>query len=185
MKRHHLLTAAKMMVGAFVTIAALSGSASAGYQNLWSTAGAGCVPVGQTSSAHLVFNSAGDAGFVAGTVGEIILTCPVVPTVDSANALGITYRDTDGNGTGATIIAALRRKSIATASVMTLASINTDSQSVVTGYARLGTLLGSGCTPITFDFKNYVYYVQINIRRSSTVQQPLFASAILENNCIQ
>ena len=185
MKRHYLLSGVKLLVAAVVTVAAVSGSASANYQNLWSTVGAGCVPVGQTSSAHLVFNSAGDAGFVAGTVGEIILTCPVVPTVDSANALGITYRDTDGTGTGATIIAALRRKSLATGSVITLASINTDSQPVVTGYARLGTLLGSGCTPITFDFKNYVYYVQLNIRRSSTAQQPLFASAILENNCIQ
>src|SRR4029453_14110608 len=93
MKRHNLLTVVKMMVGAFVTFAALGGSASANNLNSWAIAGAGCVPVGQTSSAHLVFNSAGDAGFAAGTVGEIILTCPVVATIELAHALSISSRD--------------------------------------------------------------------------------------------
>jgi hypothetical protein len=178
MKRHNLLTVVKMMVGAFVTFAALGGSASANHLNSWAIAGAGCVPVGQTSSAHLVFNSAGDAGFAAGTVGEIILTCPVVPTIDSAYTLTITYRDTDGVGTGASITAALRRKSVTTGSVVTLSSVDTNSGPVVTNYGTMGTFLNS-CNPLTFDFNNYVYYVQINIRRTSTGQQPLFGAASL------
>lgn len=178
MKRHSLLTVVKMLIGAFVALASLSDSAFANHLNSWAAAGASCVPVGQTSSAHLVFNSAGDAGFAAGTVGEVILTCPVVPTIDSASTLTITYRDTDGNGTGATIIAALRRKSVATGSVVTIGTVNTNAGPVVTGYGTMGTFLNS-CSPLTFDFTNYVYYVQINIRRTSTVQQPLFGAASL------
>jgi hypothetical protein len=186
MKRHKLFEIPTMMVAAFIMVMALSGSAFADYQNLWSTAGAGCVPVGQTSSAHLVFNSAGDAGFVAGLVGEIILTCPVVPTIDSGNGLTITYRDTDGGGTRATIVATLRRKSIGTGSIISIASINTDTGPVVTGYSTLGTSLSpSGCNLFTFDFTNYVYYVQINIRRSSTAQQPLFSAVRLDSGCLQ
>ena len=42
----------------------------------------------------------------------------------------------------------------------------------------MGTFLNS-CNPLTFDFNNYVYYVQINIRRTSTGQQPLFGAASL------
>jgi hypothetical protein len=183
MKRHNLLTVVKIMLGAFVALVSVSTPASANHLNSWATAGAACVPVGQTSSAHLVFNSAGDAGFAAGTVGEIILTCPVVPTIDSAAALTITYRDTDGAGTGATIIAALRRKSLATGSVVTLGSINTNTGPVVTGYGTLGTVLNS-CRALPFDFTNYVYYVQINLRRTSTVQQPLFGAASLNFNVI-
>jgi hypothetical protein len=178
MKHHNFFTVIKMMVGAFVTLVALGGSASANHLNSWAIAGAGCVPVGQTSSAHLVFNSAGDAGFAAGTVGEIILTCPVVPTIDSAYTLTLTYRDTDGNGTGAGITAVLRRKNVTTASVVTIGSVDTNSGPVVTNYGTMGTFLNS-CRPLTFDFTNYVYYVQINIRRTSTAQQPLFAVASL------
>jgi hypothetical protein len=187
MKRQKVFTIPTMMVAAVITVMALSGSAFAEYQNLWSSAGAGCVPVGQTSNAHLLFNSAGDAGFGAGAVGEIILTCPVVPTIDSANGLVITYRDTDGSGTRATIIATLRRKSIVTGAVINIASINTDTGPVVTGYSTLVTALSpsGGCNLFTFDFTNFVYYVQINIRRSSTAQQPLLGAVVLTSSCLQ
>jgi hypothetical protein len=77
MKHHKLFEIPAMMVVAFITVMALSGAAFADYQNLWSTAGAGCVPVGQTSSAHLVFNSAGDAGFVAGRLARLFLPVPL------------------------------------------------------------------------------------------------------------
>lgn len=178
MKRHNWRRVVNMLVGAFLTVAALGSAASANHLNSWAIAGAGCNPVGQTSSAHLVFNSAGDVGFAAGTVGEIILTCPVVPTIDSAYTLTITYRDTDGAGTDAGITAALRRKSVTTGSVITLGSINTNSGPIVTNYGTMGTFLNS-CNPLPFDFTNYVYYVRINMRRTSTGQQPLFGAASL------
>ena len=127
MKRRNLLTVVKMMVGAFVTLATLGGSASANHLNSWAIAGAGCVPVGQTSHAHLVFNSAGDA---VGGCGSARLFSPVhLPTIDSAYTLTITYRDTDGFGTGASITAALRRNSVATGSVVLLARVSIDTNS--------------------------------------------------------
>lgn len=154
--------------------------------NSWTMAGAGCVPTGQTTNAHLVFNSAGDAGFAAGAVGEIILTCPVVPTIQRAQALAITYRDTDGSGTGATIIATLRRKSLINGSAATVGTAtNTNTGPVVTGYAQIGSFLTSSCfTAHTFDFTNFAYYVQINIRRTTTTQTPLFGGVRLHSDVI-
>jgi hypothetical protein len=112
---------------------------------------------------------------------------PVVPTVDSANGLVITYRDTDGSGTRATIIATLRRKSILTGAVINIAAINTDTGPVVTGYSTLVTALSpsGGYNLFTFEFTNFVYYVQINIRRSSTAQQPLVGAVVLSSGCLQ
>ena len=112
-----LSKSAIICVGLAVAVATWLGVAAADPSQSWTIAGASCVPVGQTSSAHLVFNSAGDAGFAAGTSGEIIVTCPVVATIELAHALSITYRDPDGSATGATITAALRRKHLTTGSM--------------------------------------------------------------------
>ena len=59
-----------------------------------------------------------------------------------------------------------------------LSSIDTNAGPVVTNYGTMGTFLNS-CNPLTFDFNNYVYYVQINMRRTATGQQPLFGAASL------
>jgi hypothetical protein len=77
MKRHKLFTILTMMVAAFVTVMALSGSAFANYQNLWSAAGAGCVPVGQTSSAHLLFNSAAMPALWRGQLARLFSPVPL------------------------------------------------------------------------------------------------------------
>ena len=54
---------ATICFGLAVAVAMWLGVAVADPPQSWTIAGASCVPVGQTSSAHLVFNSAGDAGF--------------------------------------------------------------------------------------------------------------------------
>lgn len=171
--------------GLAVAVATLPGAASANHPHSWTIAGASCVPVGQTTSSHLVFNSAADAGFAAGTIGEIILTCPVVSTIQLAHALSITYRDTDGSATGATITAALRRKDLATGSATTVGTaINTNSGPVVTGYGRIGGFLANCTSGHVFDFTRFAYYVQINIQRTTTAQTPLFAGVRLGSDVI-
>ena len=171
--------------GLAVAVATLLGVAAADPPQSWTIAGASCVPVGQTSSAHLVFNSAGDAGFAAGTIGEIIVTCPVVATIELAHALSITYRDPDGSATGATITAALRRKHLTTGSATTVGTtLNTNAGPVVTDYGVIGGVLANCTSAHVFDFTNFAYYVQINIRRTTTGQIPLFAGARLHSDVI-
>jgi hypothetical protein len=184
-KMSKLRKSSAICFGLAVAVATLLGAASADHPHSWTSAGASCVPVGQTSSAHLVFNSAGDAGFAAGTIGEIILTCPVVSTIDLAHALSITYRDTDGSATGAIITAALRRKNLTTGSATTVGTtINTNSGPVVTGYEVIGGVLANCTSAHVFDFTNFAYYVQVNIRRTTTAQTPLFAGARLHSDVI-
>ena len=176
---------ATICFGLAVAVAMWLGVAVADPPQSWTIAGASCVPVGQTSSAHLVFNSAGDAGFAAGTIGEIILTCPVVATLELAHALSITYRDPDGSATGATITAALRRKHLTTGSATTVGTtINTNAGPVVTDYGVIGGVLANCTSAHVFDFTNFAYYVQINIRRTTTAQIPLFAGARLHSDVI-
>ena len=171
--------------GLAVAVATLLGVAAADPPQSWTIAGASCVPVGQTSSAHLVFNSAGDAGFAVGTIGEIILTCPVVATIELAHALSMTYRDPDGSATGATITAALRRKHLTTGSATTVGTtLNTNAGPVVTDYGVIGGVLANCTSAHVFDFTNFAYYVQINIRRTTTAQIPLFAGARLHSDVI-
>lgn len=184
-KMSKLRKSSAICFGLAVAVATLPGAASANHPHSWTIAGASCVPVGQTSSSHRVFNSAGDAGFAAGTIGEIILTCPVVSTIQLAHALSITYRDTDGSATGATITAALRRKNLTTGSATTVGTaINTNSGPVVTGYEVIGGILANCTSAHVFDFTNFAYYVQINIRRTTTGQTPLFAGARLHSDVI-
>jgi hypothetical protein len=184
-KMSKLAKSSVICFGLAVAVATLPGAASANHPHSWTIAGASCVPVGQTSSSHLVFNSAGDAGFAAGAIGEIILTCPVVSTIGLAHALSITYRDTDGSATGATIAAALRRKNLTTGSATTVGTtINTNSGPVVTGYGTIGGILANCTSAHVFDFTSFAYYVQINIRRTTTAQTPLFAGARLHSDVI-
>lgn len=157
----------------------VSGVAGAVSPDDWNTVGAGCVPVGQTSNAQKVFNSAGDAGFASGAVGEIILTCPVPPTISGANNLSITFRDQDGAGVNARVTAVLRRKSLTTAAVSSLGStIDSNKRPATATYATAGASIGS-CGGVAFDFTRYAYYVQVNITRAVTAQGPLFATARL------
>jgi hypothetical protein len=184
-KMPNLRKSSVICFGLAAAVAALPGAALAVPQESWTIAGAACVPTGQTSNDHLVFNSAGDAGFAAGTTGEIILTCPVFSTIELAHALTITYRDTDGSGAEAVIFAALRRKDLRTGAATTVGTtIDTNTGPVVENYGTIGGILANCTSPHIFDFTNFAYYVQINIRRTTAEQMPLFGGARLHSDVI-
>jgi len=155
----------------------------------WSMAGAACVPTGQTASSVGTFSSAGDVGFPAGKLGEIIVTCPVAATIVTAAFLKMTYRDTDGPGGGVQLIAALRQKSLDNGSVSTVpgAQISSNAFPAVTStsYVHRNVPIGAPCTSIfKFDHAHFTYYVQVNIRKTNAAAQGLLASVDLANDII-
>lgn len=155
----------------------------------WSIAGAGCVPTGQTSAQALNFNSAADVSFASGKTGEIILTCPVPDFIDSALAMTVVYRDSDAAGTLVNVQANLRKKDLLTGQASNAGALfNSDSgpASGTTGYAVAGVVLGNPCngSVFHFDHNRYAYYVQINMKRSSTSQGAIFGSVKLGNDLI-
>ncbi|WP_139225279.1 hypothetical protein [Nitrosomonas sp. Nm34] len=113
------------------------------------------------------------------------MTCPVFSTIEVAQALTITYRDTDGSGTGAVIFAALRRKDLSTGAAATVGTtIDTNTGPLVEGYGTIGGILVNCTSPHIFDFANFAYYVQINIQRTTAEQMPLFGGARLHSDVI-
>ena len=153
----------------------------------WAVVGAGCVPTGQTASGVGTFNSAGDTGFPAGRIGEIIVTCPVSQSIMTAATLGMTYRDTDGSGNAVRLIAALRQKDRSNGAVSTVLNTQVDSNAfpAVNGYSRQAVQVGPACQrTFAFDHARFAYYVQVNIRKTSTASQALLASVDLSNDLI-
>jgi hypothetical protein len=147
-----------------------------------STAGAACVPTGQTIAAATNFNSAGDAKFSATKVGQIILTCPVASTVVSASALGVTYRDADGPASGAQVTASLREKDLTSAAVrdVGIARLNSNSFPATSAYRTMWTnIAAGGCGEFTFNHASKVYYIQVVLNRSTVTQEAIVASVSL------
>ena len=149
--------------------------------NDWSMVGAACTPTGQTTAAQSIFNSAGDVKFAASKIGEIIVTCPVDAQLRRAGYFNISYRDTDGAGTGARVVASLRRKNLVTGEAVTIGeSFDSNTHPVVTSYA----LSWAAITPCegarNFDYSQYAYYVQVNITRTATNQEPIFGGVHMD-----
>jgi hypothetical protein len=152
----------------------------------WSITGAGCVPTGQTAAGPGTFNSAGDAGFPAGRLGEIIVTCPVPSSIAGATSMAITYRDTDGRANGVRLRATLRQKVLATGAVSDVAGATFDSNGFPGGSAnaRRFAVIGSPCSGIRFDHDRFTYYIQVNMNRISSPQTVLLVSTELRNDLI-
>jgi hypothetical protein len=152
--------------------------AQTSYTSSWSMTGAACVPTGQTISGIGTFNSAGDAKFPAGRLGEIILTCQIAPTVRRANFMLVTYRDTDGRAQQVQLRAALRRKELETGAVADVPSAVFDSNTLPAsaGNVRRGAPLVSCSQGFIFDHSRFTYYVQVNMTKRSNAQEVLLSS---------
>jgi hypothetical protein len=178
----------RSIVAAAVGVFAAGGSATAIASTTWATVGAGCVPTGQTSHAHMQFQTAGRTGFASGKVGEIVLTCPITTPLSSASRLYLYYVDSDGASTGASVSALLRRVNRATGAVSNvplwneertqqIASLTSNHQGPASSWTRISRPLGEfqfGGPSHNFAFNDYFYYVQINMRRSSISQTASF-----------
>jgi hypothetical protein len=169
-----------------IIVAGLAPAPAGAQSAAWSVTGAGCVPTGQTAAGPGTFNSAGDAGFPAGRVGEIILTCPVPPTVGRVTGMSVTYRDVDGPGAAVRLRAVLRQKNLATGAVADAGGV-LDSNGFAASNAtvRRGIALGNPCVaPFVFDHGRFTYYIQVNMTRSGATRDVLLASVELGNSTL-
>ena len=188
-RRGRGMAAAGPAIGLLVILSAGAGIAADPAQAQspnWSITGAGCVPTGQTAAGAGTFNSAGDAGFPAGRVGEIIVTCPIPSSIAGATSMGITYRDTDGPANGVRLRATLRQKVLETGAVSDVAGATFDSNGFPGGTAnvRRFAVIGAPCRGIAFDHGRFTYYIQVNMTRSSARQTVLLVSTELRNDLI-
>jgi hypothetical protein len=179
----------KTLIFAILATSAGVPSGAAQAQSLpWSVTGAGCVPTGQTAAGIGTFNSAGDAKFPAGRLGEIILTCPVPSSIARATGLAVTYRDTDGRGTAVRLRAALRQKVLETGAVSDVSGAVFDSNAfdAASANVRRSVQIANPCngTVFQFDHSKFTYYVQVNMDKRIATQDVLLASVDLGSNVI-
>jgi hypothetical protein len=167
------LSMSALMTCAFPAIAA---------DSTYSYVAAACVLTGQTSTSGTNFNSAGDATFAENKVGEIILTCPVPSSLLGASRMTIIYRDTDGQGVEAEVVANLRQKNLQTAAVSNVgvAKVSSNSQSAINTYGNMAANISPvQCGDFQFNHQANAYYVQVNLKRTSVTQKPIFATVTL------
>ncbi len=147
----------------------------------WATVGAGCVPIGQITPSGLHINVAGGSKFNTQKIGEITLTCPITAQLGSANTFAISYMDPDGVNLGARVAASLRQKNRFTGAVSSVSTIDSNLNARTTFGRSSVTLPLVGCS-FTFDHNRFHYYVQISIRRTSTLQAVEFGGVDIEHN---
>ncbi len=151
---------------------------------IWSLAGAGCVPVGQTASTVGTFHSGGTVGFAEGKSGEIIVTCPVPSSVDRVSVISVTHRDSDGPGSAARVRSTLRQKSLETGGVSDVpgAVIDSNSFAATPVLVRKRRSLCFGSNAVVLNHKVFTYYIQVNLQRLPAAQAAL-SSVDLARTC--
>jgi len=169
------------MLSMAIAACVLAGAGVSRAETHWASIGAGCVPTGQSQQTNIHFNSAGRTTFNASSVGEVILTCPItMPFTHGINtSLTVAYRDPDGTGAGARVLATLRRMDQQTGAVDTLAQFDSNTSSV-TNFAVAAAGFGN-CGPSPFAFDRFYYYVQINMTRSDLAMPVEIAAVALES----
>lgn len=158
---------------------------AAGLDNFYGVNMAACVPTGQTSAQSLLFNSAGDASFRDGGFGEIILTCPIPSTLAQITLMTVRYKDDGVRGAGSQVVTALRQRRYVfnglaegvDAAPSTIAE--TDSNAFVPpvvsqqGYRdHQKNVLPTNGT-LTFNHRQFFYYIQVNMRRPAGTTGPV------------
>jgi hypothetical protein len=156
---------------------------AAALDNFYGVAMASCVPTGQTSAQSVLFNSAAEASFRDGGTGEIILTCPIPQTLSQISLMTVRYKDDGVLNAGSQVVTALRQKRYVfngtTEGVDSAPEtiVEADSNAFVPpvvspqGYRDLQTNVTNGT--LTFDHRNFFYYIQVNMRRPAGTTGPL------------
>jgi hypothetical protein len=158
---------------------------AAGLNNFYGVNMAACVPTGQTSAQSLLFNSAGDASFRDGGFGEIILTCPIPSTLAQITKMTVRYKDDGVLGAGSQVVTALRQRRYvfngitegvdAAPSTIAQTDSNVFVPPVVSpqGYRdhQKNVLPTNG--KLTFDHRQFFYYIQVNMRRPAGTTGPV------------
>jgi hypothetical protein len=176
----------KIFLLAVLTLALAPGTLSAAaLDNFYGVAMASCVPTGQTSAQSVLFNSAAEASFRDGGTGETILTCPIPQTLSQISLMTVRYKDDGVLNTGSQVVTALRRKSYvfngitegvdSTTETIVEADSNAFVPPVVSpqGFRDFQKNVLTTNGTMTFDHRNFFYYIQVNMRRPAGTTSPV------------
>jgi hypothetical protein len=156
------------MSGVLVPILmAVSGPANAA-STYWSAVPSSCVPDSATAAAGLFTNTLSvPTDFKSSAIGGMVFNCLVSPNAAGAlpNQLALTYRDSSGASTSATVSAELLRVLKYNGSSAIIAKVSSDT-SAVTGTQKL---LSPSFTH-QLDFDGSYYVVRLYMYRSSIRQ---------------
>lgn len=163
-----------------MTLIALLGTPEAEADTVWSMNGSGCRVDSAYTPQAVVDVSHGSVTFAPGATGWILLNCPVAVHSNPGGPckhVAITASDPDGSGGNYYIKGWLNYTPLGAGVVGSIAV------AVSNSVARALTL---GAVNHTFDFNTYYYYVTVEMKRTSTAQNPIFYGTSLgyANPCI-
>ena len=81
------------------------------------------------------------------------------------------------NGAGANVLVVLKRSNVAAGGIETITTFDSDSLTANSGFQTAPNVLFTH----TFDFTNYVYWLDVTLNRIDATGQPGFAGAIIGN----
>lgn len=147
----------------------------------WSMVASACLPEAKAIQSNLYINPTDfSVGLAAGKTKPVVLICPVERKSGPLmpDSLGLSYKDSTGTGTGASVKATLVSVDRASGARATITEVSSNSGSGA-GPAYVATI--PFVHPIQFD--SYDYYVRLDIARSATGQDVRAIGVSLETNC--
>lgn len=145
---------------------------------VWSSPGTGCVPNDATIKFDRPKEGVASVQHAAGNLDLIVLTCTLRHTSSATSwVLQLTYQDSTGTAPSAFVRARLYRMPLTGAAAATpvfIVGASSDSSSATTLNTATSPFFGQ-----TFDFNNNVYWVRVELDRTTTGQTVIFHSAAL------
>ena len=143
--------------------------------NQWNVNATSCVADAGSIFNQLYLGTGGTVKFAAGKTGNIVLYCPVSDPGFKPTLLGLVYYD-DTRDPGNHVTAQLIKMDISTGLITQLVLVDSDGGVVSTGG-------NANLTPHTFtenyDFKNFAYYIRIDIARNTpTANETVYAVSL-------
>jgi hypothetical protein len=141
----------------------------------WNVNGTSCVADAGSIFNQLYLGTGGTVKFAPGKTGNIVLYCPVSNPRFKPTLLGLVYYD-DSRAAGNHVTAQLIKMEIGTGAITPLVKVDSDSGQVSTN--GKATLIPHEFTE-NYDFKNFAYYIRIDIARNTpTANETVYAVSL-------
>ena len=160
---------------ALVVFFSLTSAAHAFTTVAWGAAGTTCVPDRATVSKFEAVNPA-TLRHVGAQVGALVFTCNVerFDTPNQSWSLRISYRDSTGMGTTASVVARLYRVSLTGAAPSLIGTASSDT------FGATGNTTQFEAFNHTFTFETHAYFVQLTLTRAVSTEIVRLSSVSIE-----
>lgn len=143
--------------------------------NQWNVNGTSCVADSGSINNQLYLGTGGTVKFAPGRTGDIVLYCAVSNPGFKPTLIGITYYD-DSRVAGNHVTAQLIKMDLSTGLITPVVKV--DSESGAVSANGKATLVPHEFTE-NYDFKNFAYYIRIDIvRNTPTANETIYAVAL-------